>query len=163
MSALASLYKKLCRELAQAETSAQYHPARQARQLGETPPAQAFAAIAQHAIAVWAGFEAVVGKKTLGIGLGREIGRLFSTTRYLTVDRWMDTQRSYRATLLGLQHGIDCGRLLAQTADRMNDRALVAWCDETLARRVELVRLADRELDWFADHPEIAVRSISAQ
>ncbi|CAN5732954.1 hypothetical protein BH11MYX1_BH11MYX1_14540 [soil metagenome] len=147
--------------MAQSETSARYHPARQARQLGDTPPARAFAAIAQHAVAVWPAFEAVVDKKTLGIGLGREIGKLFSTTRYLVFDRWMDTQRSYRATLLGLQHGLDCGRLLRRAADHMNDRALVTWCDDVLSKRADLVGHAEQQLAWFADHPEVAVRSIS--
>ncbi len=162
MTALEALHHKLCRELAQAETSAQYHPARQARQLGDNPPARAFANIAAHAIEVWPAFEAIVGKKVLGLGLGREIGRLFSTTRYLTVDRWMDTQRSYRGTLLGLQHGLDCGWLLRRVAEHSNEPALAAWCDDVLTRREELVAIAEAALDWFAQFPEVAIRAISA-
>ncbi len=110
---------------------------------------------------MWAPFEAAVGKKTLGLGVGREIGRIFSTTRYIAVDRLIDAQRAYRGTLLGLQHGLDCGRVLRRVAEHTGESAIITWCDDALRRRAELIEIAEEQLDWFADFPEVALCSIS--
>ncbi len=60
---------------------------------------------------------------------------MISLARYLVVDHLIDAERSYRATLLGLRHGLDVIRLLREVAERDGDRALALWCEDTLVER----------------------------
>jgi len=160
MSDLQKLRTKLCRELAQSEQSARVHPRREARRLGKVPPAAALRAVADHADELRPRFEALLrDDQPVGLRLGRWAGQLFSALRHGLFDRIIDTERSFRGTLLGLRHGVDTARLLREVAQRLGDIYLVAFCDELLARRLPLIARAEGTLSWFADQPAHALRS----
>jgi hypothetical protein len=160
MSEVHRLRKKLCRELAQSEQSARIHPAREARRLGEVPPANALRAIADHAEGMRMRFEALmVRDQALGLGAGRAVGRLFSAVRHALLDRLIDVERSFRGTLLGVRHGIDVARLLREVAARSGDVYLARFCDELIGERTPLIAAAEQSLAWFAEHPARALRS----
>src|ERR1700742_875069 len=102
------LRDKLCRELAQAEHDARLHTRREAKRLGDCPPGNALLAIAEHADDV----ELALAKLTKhrvgpGLRLARALAKVFSGVRHFFVDRLVDRERTYRATLLGLKHGIN--------------------------------------------------------
>ncbi len=162
MSELRKLREKLCRELSQSEHSATVQPRREAKRLGDVPPARALLAIANHADAQRPRFDALVkGRRTgsLGIELGRWIGELVSLLRHYLFDRLIDTERSYRGTLLGITHGVDVVRLLAAVATREGDEHLLLLCEEWLGERQSLLMLAHEELAWFAERPRLAIQS----
>lgn len=160
MGDLHKLGTKLCRELAQSEHSAAVHPRREARRLGEVPPAEALLAIADHAEAQRPRFETLMIKRQpIGLPLGRSVGELFSGLRHVLFDRLIDTERSFRGTLLGLHHGIDVVRLLREVAQREGDSYLLRFCDEWLVDRISLVERAQQTLGWFAEQPSRAIRS----
>jgi len=159
MSDLHKLRTKLCRELAQSEQSARTHCLREARRLGKAPPASALRTIADHAALMRPRFEALMRDQPAGLRLGRWVGKLFSALRHGLFDRVIDTERSFRGTLLGLHHGIDTARLLREVARRLDDAYLVAFCDELLARRLPLMARAEASMVWFADQPRRALQS----
>jgi hypothetical protein len=160
MSDLDKLRTKLCRELAQSEESARLHPMREARRLGNVAPAAALRAIADHAAQLRPRFESLMERDRLtGLRLGRSVGKLFSALRYAFFDRVIDTERSFRGTLLGLRHGVDTARLLREVARRAGDVYLVALCDTLLAGRLPLIAKAEATLGWFADQPARALQS----
>ena len=160
MSDLDKLRTKLCRELAQSEQSARLHPLREARRLGDTPPAAALRAIAAHAEQLRPRFESLAERDHLmGLGLGHAVGRLFSALRHALFDRLIDSERSFRGTLLGLRHGVDTARLLREVARRAGDAYLHAFCDELLAQRLPLIARAETTLRWFAEQPARALQS----
>jgi hypothetical protein len=160
MQDLHKLCTKLCRELAQSEHSATVHPRREARRLGDIPPAHALLALAAHAEEIRPRFEALMAKRQpKGIQIGRAFGEVFSTIRHLVADRLIDMERSYRGTLLGFRHGMDCARLLREVALREHDAHLVRFCDELLLERHALIEGAEQALAWFAEQPSHAIRS----
>ena len=160
MTDLEKLRRKLCRELSQSEHDAKVHPTREARRLGNTPPAGALRAIAAHAEELRPRLEALLSRdQRVGLRLGRTVGSLFSMIRHLILDRIIDAERSYRGTLLGLRHGIDVARLLREVAAREGDAALVRFCDELLVARLCLIEDAEQVLAWFAEQPSLALRS----
>jgi hypothetical protein len=160
MSDLHRLCTKLCRELAQSERSAMVHARREARRLGNVPPAHALLAIAAHASDLRPRFEALMAaRRPTGIKLGRSVGELFSSIRHALLDRLIDAERSYRGTLLGLRHGVDATRLLREVAARLGDTHLIRFCDEWLVERSGLIEHAEQCLAWFAERPEAALRS----
>ncbi|CAN5755791.1 hypothetical protein BH11MYX3_BH11MYX3_38860 [soil metagenome] len=162
MTELRKLREKLCRELSQSEHSAIAQPRREARRLGEVPPARAILAIAKHAEEQRPRLYALVsGRRSgaVGIELGRWIGELFSLLRHYLFDRLIDTERSYRGTLLGVSHGVDIVRLLSAVATREGDERLLQFCEEWLGERQSLLALAQEELAWFAERPRLAVQS----
>lgn len=160
MNPLRKLYNKLCRELAQSERSGIVHTRREARRLGDTPPARALRALAAHAQAMQPRFrELVDARQQPGLALGRRVGELFSTLRHYIFDRLIDLERSYRGTLLGFHHGLSVARLLREVAERLDEQFMVAFCDDWLAERVALVEAGERELRWFAEAPRKAIRS----
>ncbi len=161
MEDLAKLRAKLCRELAQSEHSADVHTRREARRLGDVPPAHALLALGAHARAEKSRFDALACKRQAesGLQLARVIGDAFSTLRHFLFDRLVDTERSYRGTLLGFRHGLDTARLLREVCVRLGDDHLVGFSDDWMPRRLELLHIAERALGWFADVPARAVQS----
>ena len=161
MDELSKLRAKLCRELAQSEHSADVHTRREARRLGDVPPARALLALGQHAREQRPRFESLVEKRQprRGLQIAKAVGELFSVLRHMIGDRIIDTERSYRGTLLGFRHGVDITRLLREVAIRLGDERLRMFCDEWLEQRVELIHAAERELAWFADVPHRALKS----
>jgi hypothetical protein len=154
---------KLLRELFQAERETAVHPAREARRLGASPPGIALRALAKHgAVALNQLSRISAHGRGMRSTLGRLVGESVSLARYLVVDRVIDAERSYRATLLGLKHGLDLIRLLHEVAERDGDVALALWCEDTLIARESLVEDAERALAWYAAEPLLAVRSGAA-
>lgn len=160
MSDLHKLCTKLCRELAQSEHSAVVHTRREAKRLGDISPAHALLAISEHAKELRPRFEALMVKRQPnGIKVGRAFGQVFSLVRHVIADRFIDVERSYRGTLLGLRHGIDVARLLREVALREHDTHLLRFCDEFLVERLGLIEGAEQALAWFAEQPSRAIRS----
>jgi hypothetical protein len=161
MDELVKLRAKLCRELAQSEHSADVHTRREARRLGDVPPARALLALGQHAREQRPRFESIVEKRQprRGVHIARAIGEIFSVLRHALFDRVLDLERSYRGTLLGFHHGVDVTRLLREVAIRLGDERLRGFCDEWLEQRVLLLQAAERHLGWFADVPHRALKS----
>jgi hypothetical protein len=160
MSDLFKLRSKLCRELSQSEQSARVHPLREARRLGDVPPAAVLRALSAHAERLRPRLESLVRRdQTIGDQLGRSVGSLFSACRHLVFDRLIDTERSYRGTLLGFHHGLDVARLLREVARRAGDSYLEAFCEELIVTRRPLLDQAEATMAWFAERPERALRS----
>jgi len=119
-------------ELFQTEQSADVHSRREADRLGETPPAVALRAVADHAKASLVEITELAKRRgfsdTRG---GKVVGSLFSNVRDLLVDRLVDRERSYRGTLLGMRHGLDLVRSTAFAAEAAGDTtlaiALTTW------------------------------------
>ncbi len=160
MTELQKLREKLCRELAQSEHAAIVQPRREARRLGDVPPATALRAIADHAAAMKPRFDSVIPERRAsrrGVAIGRGVGEMFSTLRNVVFDRIIDAERSYRGTLLGVSHGIDLVRMLRAVADRENDQALLELCHDWLTTRLALIAHAQDRLDWFVEQPAFAL------
>ncbi|MBL9105423.1 MAG: hypothetical protein JNL82_31085 [Myxococcales bacterium] len=144
----------LTQELCQTEQSAREHPIVEARRLGDVPPAWALRAVAEHATAAHAGLQRLTARPDRPDGvIGRTIGHAFSVLRDHFADVLLSSEKSYRATLLGMRHGVDLTELVRSLAATTGDDDLVAWCDAWLDRRRPLVEAAARELAWFAAHP----------
>jgi len=159
MTALLRLRRKLCRELAQSELDARLHTRREARRLGEVVPALALRAIAAHADALQPRFAMLVRRdQPFGFAVGRAVARMFSGVRHVLLDRIIDREHSYRATLLGLYHGVDTARLLREVCVRAGDVYLARFCDELVGEREVLLEQAQHALAWFADAPKLALR-----
>ncbi|MDB4958528.1 MAG: hypothetical protein JWO36_6097 [Myxococcales bacterium] len=156
---LQRLRNKLCRELAQSEHDAVIHTAREARRLGDTPPAAALRAITAHAREMEPSVDQLLADQPVGRALGRAVAQTFSTLRHLFFDRLIDAERSFRGTLLGLRHGVDCVRLLREVGVYANDVALMRWCDQYLLERLSLLEQAEQTLAWFAERPSRALQS----
>jgi hypothetical protein len=161
MDDLEKLRGKLCRELAQSERSADVHTRREARRLGDAAPARALLALGSHAREERPRFDALTRNRQADTGLqfARAVGQAFSTLRHFLFDRLIDTERSYRGTLLGFRHGLDTARLLREVSARLGDVHMVGFIDEWMPRRLELVHDAERALAWFAETPKHAVQS----
>jgi hypothetical protein len=117
-------------------------------------------AIAEHCGALRPRFEWLLRPDhTLGLGLGRALGQVVSALRHALFGRLIDTERSFRTTLLGLRHGVDVARLLREVALRTGEIHLLRYCDELLAERTRLLAHAEQALGWFAEQPAIALSS----
>src|SRR4051812_3408220 len=162
MDELRKLKEKLCRELSQSEHSAVVQTRREARRLGDIPPAHALLQISAQARAIRPRLDALIaGRRATvrGVEIGKVVGELFSMLRHYLFDRMIDTERSYRGTLLGLDHGIDIVRMLAAICERDGDEHLAVFCEEWLATRIALVEGARACLAWFTAQPAFALQS----
>jgi hypothetical protein len=153
-----TLLRHLTPELWQTETSASQHCRREARRLGDTPPARALVATAEHADAALAemrNLEVVqTGAKP---GIGVLVGKFFSDVRESVADRMLTSERSYRGTLLGMRHGVDVVKLMLESARKEGRDELVQFFERWLQRRVPLVEAAANELRWFAERADQAL------
>lgn len=160
MTDLHRLRAKLCREIAQSEHDAKLHTSREARRLGDVPPAAALRAIAEHSESLRPRFESLMSRdQRVGLRLGRTVAKMFSGLRHAFFDRLMDAERSYRATLLGLRHGVDAARLLREVAMRSSDVYLARFCQDLINEREPLLVQAEGALVWFAEQPARALMS----
>ena len=154
-----TLLESLFHELFQTERSAEIHSPKEAERLGDTAPARALRAVAHHATSVSSELPNLAASRGLPVSkVGSAIGDAFSMTRRLFTDPVMESERSYRATLLGMRHGLDLVRLIRATADAGGDSDLVAWCTEWLSIREPLVEEVCSQLEWFGWHPEPATK-----
>lgn len=157
---LARLRSKLCRELAQAEQDACVQTRREASRLGDSLPAAKLREVSAHAAHLRPRLDALLlPRHPLGIRVSRVVGRGFSIARHFVADRVLSAERSYRATLLGIEHGLDTARLLREVAHQADDIRLFRFCDDLIAQREPLAREAARAMSWFAVHPDTAMAS----
>ena len=163
-SSIRRLREKLCRELAQSEHDAVIHCQREAARYGTLPPGQVLRVIADHARELRPQLDWLWGgKQGAGIHAARVVAEAFSALRHFAVDWMIDAERSYRATLLGLHHGLGVARLLREVADHQHDIDALQVCDELLEGRTRLLARAEDRLRWFAEHPDLALRSSRGQ
>jgi hypothetical protein len=149
-----ALLKALMREFYQTETSAARHCTREADRLGDTPPARALRATAVHADQVLASLPALAKQHELPLSAaGSAIGALFSQARDKVGDMLIDSERSYRGTLLGCRHGMDLARLIQHATAETCDLALAEFIEDWIATRAVHVQDLEDELLWFAKHP----------
>lgn len=149
----------LTRELFQTETSAARHCRREAERLGETGPGEALRAVADHADAILRELPQLADRNRLPISVGgRLVGALFSQLRDKMFDMMIDSDRSYRGTLLGCRHGLDVVRMLQHLAIENGLTDLDAFCAAWLNTRTILVQKVEDELAWFAQHPNAALQ-----
>jgi len=153
-----TLLNNLSRELVQTETSAARHCAREANRLGNTPPALALRAVVEHAQKVLERLPELAERNGMVVSKGGKVtGELFSQLRDKLADLLIDSERSYRGTLLGCRHGLDVVRLLLQVAVVLGNDELDNFCTAWLNTRSILVKQLEDELAWFAKHPADAV------
>lgn len=158
-SSAQSLLNSLSNELFQTETSASRHCRREADRLGDTAPAVALRAIAEHADLVLAELPSMAERNGMPISRGgRLTGALFSQLRDKMFDMMIDSDRSYRGTLLGCRHGLDVVRMLKHLAEVMGKSDLDAFCASWLTTRTVLVQQVEDEMAWFAKHPDEALK-----
>jgi hypothetical protein len=85
------------------------------------------------------------------------VGKLFSVIRDRLGDRTLRRERSYRATLIGLRHGVDLVQLMLDVARQAGHAELVSFFEHWLSKRTPLVEAVARELQWFAERPSVAL------
>lgn len=157
LNQLEKLLHNVTHEVFQTETSAIRHCRREAERLGATGPGRAMMAISEHARRSFAELGQVCAREELPVSKGGSaVGLLFSETRDKLMDRLIQSERSYRGTLVGLHHGIDLMKLVTLAAEASGKSSLLAFCSEWLPARTALVDRAIEELAWFVMHPERA-------
>lgn len=155
-----NLANALFAELFQTERSAVRHSAIEADRLGDSPPAVALRAVASHASRAEIGLKEHAARRGVEARrVGTAVGALFSTVRDTLADFTLNSEESYRGTLLGIRHGCDVVALVGSAAEIEGDVKLTEWCAEWLAERRSLVDDCARALSWFASHPERALRN----
>jgi hypothetical protein len=153
------LLGRLFVEFFQTEESALEHPRIEGERLGESPPARAMRAVSAHAARVRPELRRLAAAEGLSTrSFGKWIGEAFSIARRLAVDRTLDREKSYRSTLLGMYHGVDLVRLLRAAARAQGRQRVASFCEEWLGERAPLIEAASLQLDWFGEHPRIAVQ-----
>jgi hypothetical protein len=146
-----ALLRNLTRELFQTEVSASLHARREARRQPGTAPANALLAVARHADLASNELWQLARKHDLPrSSFGMLLGLAFSEARQRIADHFIDAERSYRGTLLGMRHGSDLMRIFEATAEHVGREELVSWARSWLAIRDPLVKEAERELAWYA-------------
>lgn len=152
-----ALLKNLLREFSQSEMSAATHCRREARRLGAAPPADALTAVSADAQASMRAFPSEM-KAVFGFSLTASVGHFLSDARQLLIDRLVERERSYRATLLGMRHGLDLVALIRDVSKEVGETNINAWAVVWLDRRTPLVERAVDQLSWFALHREVALQ-----
>lgn len=154
-----TLLAAMVRELFQTEQSAKTHPVTEADRLGDVPPAYALRAVAHHAETALSELPTITKHEDLPVSDGgRGVGALFAALRERFADLTLNEEQSYRATLVGMRHGLDLVESIRHVARVEGDDALVAWCGAWLDRRRVLVDSVASELAWFSRHPDCALR-----
>ena len=154
---LDTLQAKLLREVSQSEHDAYLHTHREATRLGPCPPARAFEAISQHADGMRKRLQVLMRGQSFGHALGILVADTFSNLRHYGVDRVLSRERSYRATLLGLRHGVDATHLLRFASRELGDDEITTFCDDLIVVREPSLVRAVAALEWFAQQPHQAL------
>ena len=152
------LVRSLFVEAFQTEQSAKTHCAREAKRLGSSPPGAAMKAASDHAsLTLRKLHDAAKARGLAGHVPGRVVGRMFSMLRQLSTDLFLSEEKSYRGTLLGMQHGKAVFLFLEDTAIASGDQDLADLCHGWLERRVPILDSAEQHLAWFAENPKVAM------
>lgn len=153
-----ALLSNLTRELFQTEVSASRHCRREARRNPGTGPAIALTSVAQHADRALIELTELARREDLPVSkLGSILGETFSQLRDKVFDHMLDAERSYRATLLGIRHGIDVVHMFGSTAALARREAIADWAALWLLERTRLVLMVEHQLEWFASNVERAL------
>ena len=152
-----TLLRGLMREFMRTERAATRQPLRDARRFGNAPPAQALRAVAEHAEKNLPTLRDVATRNDLAPGRALVIaGSLLAMARHRLNDRLVDTEKSYRDTLLDLRHGLDVMKLMRKIADASGMVELGGFCTSWLEQREPLVERVEGAMGWFASHPRRA-------
>jgi hypothetical protein len=152
------LYDKLSREVLQSEHDAHLHSFREA-QRQDGPPARILTTIGYHAQRTEPELRKLVtARQPFTAVLALAVAKAFSNVRYYAADHLLARERTYRATLLGLRHGLDAAYLLRAAADRAQRTEVHDFCDRLIAEREPLLNSAVEVITWFADHPSFAMQ-----
>ena len=152
-------FERLTPELFQTERSAIEHPKKEAERLGDVPPSAAMLAVSAHAERALTHLKKAMPETS---SAGEQAGRLFSMLRDTFADRTLTHERSYRGTMLGMQHGIDLMRTMAPLAAQLGHEELSEFMEAWIAERTTLLERCQRVgAAWFNDHPEVADTFVS--
>jgi len=158
-----TLLRTLTQELFQTETSAVRHCRREGNRYDDAPPAQALRAVADHAEEVLKHLPSLATRESLPLSrFGVLAGSLFSELRDKLLDRLIQTERSYRGTLLGVRHGVDVVISLRHAAEAVGNERIFDFCESWLVQRSVLMERVEEELVWFSRHPEAAVQGVGS-
>lgn len=158
-----ALLQTLTQELLQAETSAAKHCRREGNRYGDAPPAQALRAVADHAEEVLKHLPSLATHESLPLSkFGTLAGSLLSELRDKVLDRVIQTERSYRGTLLGIRHGVDLVLSLRHAAEAVGNERIFDFCESWLVQRSVLMERVEEELVWFSRHPDAAVQGVGS-
>jgi hypothetical protein len=153
-----SLVSVLLPEAFQSEESAVTHCAREAERYASAPPGIAMRAVSAHAARTLRELRELAegrGEKDAYAGIAAGLG--LSNLRSYAVDLLLSAEKSYRGTLLGVRHGMSTFLLLEDAAVAGGDQRLADFCRAWLAERTALVEGVERDLAWFAVHPDVAL------
>jgi hypothetical protein len=153
------LLARLFVEMFQTEKSAVEHPPKEAARLGSGTPGRALLATARHAERALAALTALAEREGFERRkFGMAIGKTFSVMRSLLADRLLSQEKSYRGTVLGLQHGLDCAALTAAVAHASGRNEVAKFFERWLEERRPLVAECQRQAAWFAQHSAFAMK-----
>lgn len=154
-----ALLQTLVQELFQTETSAVRHCRREGSRYGDAAPAQALRAVADHAEEVLQRLPHLATHESLPVSkFGIFTGALLSQLRDRIFDRLIQSERSYRGTLLGIRHGVDLVLSLRHASEAVGNEHIFDFCESWLVQRNVLMSRVEEELVWFSRHPDAAVQ-----
>src|SRR5689334_4411230 len=108
LNPLDKLLHNVVHEVFQTESSARRHCRREAERLHGTGPGRAMLVISEHAAQALNQLGTICQREGLPVGVGGStVGMVLSEMRDKVLDRLIQSERSYRGTLVGLHHGID--------------------------------------------------------
>lgn len=157
-SPISKLIAVLLPEAFQAEEATISHCGREAERLGSVSAGTAMRAVVEHArrtLPVLRGVADARGQKSAYAGTA--VGRTLSNVRDLATDIALSQEKSYRGTLIGIQHGLATFMLLEDAAVARSEQQLADFCAEWLAERSKLTADVERDMAWFAQNPEVAL------
>lgn len=155
---IAELIAVLMPEGFQTEESAASHCSREAERLGTVGPAAAMRNVSEHAKRALPRLGELAKARGLGgAPAATVVGHTFSNVRTFFADLVVSQEKSYRGTLLGIQHGVGFFHLLEDAAVASGDQELADFCAQWVTERTELAAEVERELAWFAQNPEAAL------
>lgn len=154
-----TLIQYLLPESFQTEESAIVHCSREADRLGAAPPGRAMREISEHARSLMPELQRLAKARgqLAAARRGSVLGRVFSNVRTFGSDLLLSMEKSYRGTLDGVHHGVGVFLFLEDVATARTDQELSDFCGAWLAKRKELIEDAERDLAWFAEHPDVAL------
>ena len=143
------LVRALFPEVRQTERSAMRHSRLEALRLGQTPPAAALIAVAEHARREESVLEALAREREpRRTQIGAVVGGMFSVSRDRVADFLLTAEQSYRGTLLGMRHGYDVVIQFRAAARAEGDAEVEAWCDWWVAEREPLIHETAAQMQW---------------
>jgi hypothetical protein len=149
-----SLLSDRVREVLQVENLAVRQCQREAERLGPTAPADTLLAIGAHAEGTLTALLSVCAREGLQTDRGSAVGVWLWGLRERIADLLVQSEASFRSTLLGVRHGVGLMRVVSSNAGAASKLALAEFCSVWLSTRTVLLRRAEAELDWFARNPE---------